>query len=76
MTLTLMTNYLIGSTLTDNEYSDEYNLIVTLANDLEKLGYNTLTPQTLRNVAEAIEAHHIMQQGSFAEFSTVDDLNF
>lgn len=76
MISTSIMNILIGLNLTDNKYSDEYNLIVTLANDLEKLGYNTLTPQTLRNIAEAIEAHHIMQESDFEEFSTVDDLNF
>lgn len=58
-----------------NGFSDEYNLIVTLADDLERLGYTAFTPQGLRNIAEAIETQHVIKQSGFDQMETIEDFS-
>lgn len=58
------------------EHSAEYTHLVTLAGDLESLGVKTVTPQTLRVIAEHIEADMILREVSFEDFENLGDIEF
>lgn len=54
--------------------SPEYMHVMTLADDLERLGVKTLTPHSLRMIAGQIEAEMIMQEVSFNDFENLGDI--
>lgn len=58
------------------EHSPEYIHLTTLANDLERIGVQALTPQTLRVIAEHIETEIILAETSFEDFENLGDIDF
>lgn len=56
------------------EHSPEYLHLTTLASDLERLGVKAVTPDTLRKIAEHIEAEIILKETSFADIENLGDL--
>lgn len=55
--------------------SNNDDVLITLASDMEDQGMETITPYGLRQLAHAAKAKHIMNQSGFDEFETIEDLN-
>lgn len=57
------------------ENSEGYNTIMSLANDLESLGYYQLTTEQLKQLALSIETELITTSSGFHSAETIEDFN-